>query len=187
MYILNEIVENSDALKPGGTNPMKKMRFEQKSLLFMAFFTLALLFGGCTMPNRISSDQIEAFDKQIQKDHPAVENVEFEFVPTRIRMSYVLEERLGEEEKKEIFEQSRDLLMSDTFFEEIVHDRFMKTYPDSGYPAFIILLQEKDSDSLSRFEIRAEDSEDAGSMYQQWYYSEDGSTDSEPFMEESSK
>lgn len=161
------------------------MRKQAKSTLFFISFCVLILFiSGCTTPNRISSDQTKEFREEIQKEYPVIESVSLEFVPTTINMLYTLKKPVSEEEKKNIFEQSQELLMSETFDQEIIQGKFSKKYSESGHPDFMILLKVEDPPSTSRFEIHADDSESADSVYTQWYYSKNGDTNSEPFFQE---
>ena len=160
-------------------------KYMKRILISLSCCALILSVAGCTSPTRISSDQVKEFRQEIQTEYPAIKSMGLEFVPTTLTMLYTLKQPVSEDEKKDIFEQSRELLMSETFDREIIQGKFSKKYSESGYPDFTILLTVEDPASTSRFEIHADDSENAASVYTQWYYSKNGDTNSEPFFQES--
>lgn len=137
---------------------------------------LMILVIGCTNPVKISSDQTKEFRKQIQSDYSSIKKMQLEFMPTTIYIRYEMKNPVTEEEKKEIFEKSRELLMSDTFDQEVIQSKFSKKYPTSGRPNFEILFDDGTQKVMSSFSIQADDSEEA---YTQWYYSKGGDTPGE--------
>ncbi|GGO04939.1 hypothetical protein [Saccharibacillus kuerlensis] len=150
---------------------MKKLK--NKNIITLLSM-LMILLTGCTNPVRISSDQIKEFREQIQEDYASIKEIRLEFMPTTIYMYYEMKDPVTEEEKKEIFEQSRELLMSDTFDQEVIQAKFHKKYSSSGHPNFEILFDDGTQKVMSSFSIQANDSEDADEVYTQWYYSKGG-------------
>ncbi|MDO3411519.1 hypothetical protein QWJ34_17270 [Saccharibacillus sp. CPCC 101409] len=147
--------------------------------------SLALLStAGCTTPTRISSDQVKEFRNQIQQEHPNIREMTLEFSPLTFRMNYRLEIPINEQEKKEIFEKSRQLLMSETFYEEVILSEKVDRYFSSGHPHFTVMFNVEEPASMSRFELHADNSQEADPIYKEWYYAEEEESPGEPFVEE---
>ncbi|WP_172196161.1 hypothetical protein [Saccharibacillus qingshengii] len=162
---------------------MRRSWIQTIGLLTFMLITIALTTG-CSKTIAISGEQADDFHDRIEQDYPAIEKTTLTFEPLTFHMTHVLKEPLDEKEKAKLFEDSRRFLMSDRFDEEIIQSPKIAKYFSSGHPNFVVVFRTENPDSISRFELRANNEKNADPVYRQWYYAEDDEALGEPYVEE---
>lgn len=162
---------------------MRNFRIKTGCLLICVLLAIGLATG-CSKTVTISDEQTDNFREQIRQDHPAIEKTTLEFSPLTFRMTHTLKESIDQKEKESIFEDSRQFLMSDRFDQEVVQSPKIANYFSSGHPNFAIIFRSENADAVSRFELHANNEQNADPVYGQWYYAEGDETLGEPFAEE---
>ncbi|MEJ8305950.1 hypothetical protein [Saccharibacillus sacchari] len=162
---------------------MRRSWIQALGLLSLILITIALTTG-CSKTIAISGQQVDDFSEQVKQDYPAIEKMTLAFEPLTFRMTYVFKEPLDEKDKENLFEDSRRFLMSDQFDEEIIQSPKIAKYFSSGHPNFSVVFRTENPESLSRFELHANNEKNADPVYRQWYYAEDDEALGEPYAEE---
>lgn len=159
-----------------------------KTVGMLVFILLGICIAtGCSKTITLSDDPVKDFRLEIQADHPAIEKTTLTFSPLTFHMTHTLKDSIDDEEKAGLFEDSRRFLMSERFDTEVIQSHKISKYFSSGHPNFVIAVRTEDSDSVSRFELYANNEPNAESVYEQWYYAEGEEALGEPYASENSK
>lgn len=140
--------------------------------------------GGCTPASKISTDQVQTFIKDVKNSKTFVKDVAIQFRPTNIEIIYMLKKNIGETDRVDLFNRSRELVNSEEFDQEVIQEDYMKKYKSEGYPDMAIIFDDNDdgeydyqyTSSYDEGELNSRDE----SAYSEWYYHKDWEAIGEP-------
>ncbi|NIK77740.1 hypothetical protein FHS15_002878 [Paenibacillus castaneae] len=108
---------------------MKKHYLIVFALLFM------ILIIGCSEPKKVKTDQLDEFKTSMVEKHKQINNLKIQFVPTNVRFIYEMKKGTEEANREEIFAETRDIVQSAQFQDEVIKSLYIKMYPgEENYP-----------------------------------------------------
>lgn len=120
------------------------------------------LLAACTPAKNIKTEQLSEFKKIIRKEYTEISDLKIQMAPTKIDFNYYLDKNTDEETSKQIFLQTKELVLTDEFRQTTMEKNYFKHYSKGedqfpNYPHITI-----------RFHIS--DKEEADYQYQAYYY-----------------
>ncbi|MFB9329879.1 hypothetical protein ACFFSY_28395 [Paenibacillus aurantiacus] len=140
-----------------------------------------LAAAGCTASQAVRTDEVKAFEQQIQDAYPSIEAISVKFTDTTLVFHYLLKGQ--DDEQARIFQDSRTFFLSSEVQQKLVKERFVKEHAERNfsYPDVEISFSLTDNNTTD-FKYTASyyrSSTDPSLLdeYKTWYYVDrDGKT-----------
>ncbi|AJS61231.1 hypothetical protein [Paenibacillus sp. IHBB 10380] len=139
---------------------------------------------GCTPATRISTDQVKAFVKDVKNSKNFVKDMDVQFRPTQIEFIYTLNENIDETDRIDLLSDTKQLVNSEEFGQEVIQEDYLKKYESGGYPDIAIIFDANDDGEYDYQYTSSYDQDELNTTdepsYLEWYYHQDMNATGEP-------
>ncbi|TXK72386.1 hypothetical protein [Paenibacillus sp. N3.4] len=148
---------------------------KNKALMIFMPIVLICLFG-CTTHTKVETSQTSEFEKDLRSQYKEIKKIIIQYAPTQIQIIYYMENVKDDTESERIFRQTKALIQSKKFQDEVIQGSYFKKYPqadDWEYPHISVNF-DVNNDGEFDFEYSSlnnkQENNQENVQYAVWYY-----------------